>query len=313
VSLSILMAVKNGAQFLENSLTQIKKNISLGDEVIIVNDGSVDSTIKILEKWRRKIENLRILDSRGLGLVYSLNLGIREASNEWIARFDVDDNYSDNRLAEQRTLIEDNVAAIFCDYNFFDYSNKSLGFIPSGILPSATALSLVSSQRTPHPGVIFSKTAACAAGLYRPEDFPAEDISLWLRMAKEGHLISTPKRLLNYRINPNSISSNNRKEAISKKNFLLLNIGINKKYFIDCLDNYKSIFEYYDFTSDSFERKILLVRYLRIYKKLFRQDVNSSQPLSEIVVSLLSDIHTHKAYFRLLKGQIARKISRAIN
>ena len=179
------MAVKNGAPFLENSLTQIKKNISTGDEVIIVNDGSVDSTIKILEKWKRKIENLRILDSRGLGLVYSLNLGIREASNEWIARFDVDDNYSDNRLAEQRTLIENNVAAIFCDYNFFDHSNKSLGFIPTGILPSATALSLISSQRTPHPGVIFSKTAAYAAGLYRSEDFPAEDISLWLRMAKE--------------------------------------------------------------------------------------------------------------------------------
>jgi len=199
--------------------------------------------------------------------VGALNLGISEASNDWIARFDVDDRYEQSRIEEQRAFIKDNIIGIFSDYDFFSEGVPYLGTIPGAINPDAVAVSLISSQRTPHPSILFNKASVIEVGGYKQEDFPAEDLSLWLRMSRVGEMISIPKVLLHYRISKESVTGTKKKAASSIKGKLLENIGINKRSIQKVLDDFEGITENYVEVNYSNEREILLIRDLLMILK----------------------------------------------
>jgi glycosyltransferase involved in cell wall biosynthesis len=307
MKLSVLMSVRNGEQFLPNSITDIESNVSLDDEIIVIDDGSHDETGNMLRNWERTNGRVRVITTEPIGLVKALNLGLKEASNDWIARFDVDDRYPRNRLSTQRSLISSETSAIFCDYEFWAESHASLGVIPGAIFPSATAMSLVSSQRTPHPGVTFNRLFVMEAGGYREEDFPAEDISLWLRMSKSGNLVTAPKVLLNYRLSQTSISGGNRNLALAKTQRLIQDIGIDSKSVDNCLENWQDIFDEYSKVELGSERKVLFYRDL---KNSLRQSEKASKigfELKSILFSLAKEKRALPALYNLTKGKILRQ------
>jgi glycosyltransferase involved in cell wall biosynthesis len=306
MKISVLMSVRNGAQFLTNSIKDIESNVLDGDEILIINDGSSDDTGKMLENWAKTNSRVRVIRTEALGFASALNLGIKEASNDWIARFDVDDRYPQNRLSVQRALISDEVSAIFCDYEFWSETKESLGVIPGAVTADATAISLISSQRTPHPGVILNKNTATAAGGYRAQDFPAEDISLWLRMAKIGKLITTPQVLVNYRLSQTSMSGSNRNLGRSKTEELINEIGINHESISECLGNWRRIFELYDRATLRAERKVLFYRDLRECLKNQNDGINHIHETNSILRALLLDTTSYSAIFRMFKEKALR-------
>jgi glycosyltransferase involved in cell wall biosynthesis len=309
--ISVLMPVKNGAQFLSTSIQNIESNVAPDDEIIVVNDGSIDETSQILKSWARRNTNVRLLDSGSRGLVSALNLGISEAENKWIARFDVDDEYSDSRIAEQRKLITQSTSAIFCDYRFHNPSGKSLGVIPSAVDADATAVSLISSQRTPHPGVIFNRESVLEVGGYRKEDFPAEDISLWLRLAKVGQIVSVPEVLLEYRLSKNSVSAENRALALSKTNQLIRQIGISQKHINACLETWIAQFQDYSGMSLPSERKLLFYRDLQKSGAVFKDYEFLQREMRQIVFELIKNPQSINGVRNLMVGRVQRKIFRS--
>jgi len=305
------MPVRNGAQFLSTAIRNIESNVAPEDEILIVNDGSNDETLQILERWSRRNAKVRLLDSGGKGIVSALNLGISEADYNWIARFDVDDEYSDSRIEEQRKLIDESTTAIFCDYRFHNPSGKHLGVIPTAVSADASVVSLISSQRTPHPGVIFNRESVLEVGGYRKEDFPAEDISLWLRLAKVGQIVSVPEVLLAYRLSKNSVSAENRAVALSKTNELIRKIGISQKHINACLQMWVEQFEDYSVMSFSSERKLLFYRDLRKSIAIFNHSESTQKELRHIALELIKDPHSINGVRNLAIGRTKRKIFRS--
>lgn len=220
-SISALLPSRNGEKYLSRLVPQILAMLRENDELLVVNDGSTDNSALVLADQAASDGRLRILTTEGVGLVAALNLGITKAKNPWIARFDVDDEYLPDRLNLQRQLIGSDVAVIFSDYSFISSTGVWLGTVPSAITSSQTKLSLVTSQRTPHPVALLNRASALSVGGYRPEDFPAEDLGLWLRMVEMGKFLSVPAVLLNYRLTGGSISSSNRRDQLTKKNSLI--------------------------------------------------------------------------------------------
>lgn len=215
--ISALLPSKNGAEYLAQLIPQILGMLDVDDELIVINDGSTDNSASILAELAKLDFKVRVLSTKGIGLVASLNLGIQEAKNPWIARFDVDDEYFHGRLEVQRQLIDTDVAVVFSDYTFVSSSGINLGSVPTAILPIPTKLSLITSQRTPHPVALINRKMIFAAGGYKFEDFPAEDLGLWFRLADLGKIVSTPRKLLYYRMGGGSISSLHRSQQIDKK------------------------------------------------------------------------------------------------
>jgi len=262
------MPVKNGSRYLTDSLPVIFSNASLDDEVIIINDGSTDNTLEILNLSKKVFPNLRIITTKGIGIVKALNLGLAESSHEWIARFDVDDMYTENRINKQRATIDDGIAAIFCDYELILDNGVSTGVIPSPVDNLATIISLLYSQQTPHPGVVFNKNLITEAGGYLEDDFPAEDLSLWLRASRVGKLVSVPEVLLKYRISNTSTSGSRQREARSKTLILIQKYGLPINFIKQNFDELSETYQNYSKLPFSIERRLLFMRNMHMLYKV---------------------------------------------
>lgn len=221
-SCTILLPLYNGSKFLSQSLNNLCEIAGPTDEILVLDDGSTDLT-------NQEIDSLDKLDPRIVfhkfehrGLVSTLNEGIRLAKNEFIARADVDDTYAKNRIEMQVNYLIDNpeTSAVFSDYKMVSSSGKNLGTFPSAISTELTAFSLLCSQRTPHPSVMYRKSAVVAAGGYMPQDFPAEDLALWIRLVSKGKIASIPFVLLNYTVHGASITQTKQKLMREKSHAL---------------------------------------------------------------------------------------------
>jgi glycosyltransferase involved in cell wall biosynthesis len=308
IRISALLPVKNGEKYLEELIPVIINMLRFDDELIVVNDGSTDSTKSIIERYSKQETRIRVIQTGGVGLVLALNLGIEAARNPWIARFDVDDQYEPDRLLIQREFASESVAVIFSDYAFTSFSGKYLGKALSALLPEASILSLISSQRTPHPVAVINRDLAIQAGGYSSGDFPAEDLGLWLRISELGDIVSSPTILLKYRLNFTSISRLNRDLQILKKNELIQNWhGWSNAYnssFME-LGNTRS---YYLRGNGGYQRLLLHYRDLFLVSRVTKSPITIFKLLKKIGV--WEFVHLIPPSFSLLYWSLLRKVYR---
>ena len=304
-----LMPVKNGAVFLKKCLPQLQLSCKATDEILIINDFSDDNTAEIVKNASKEDVRIRLLSNSNPGIVGALNLGLSEASNEWIARFDVDDNYEACRLEEQRVCISSKVIGIFSDYDFFSDYLPYLGSIPSAIDSDAVAVSLISSQRTAHPSIVYNRESVLEVGGYQQEDFPAEDLSLWLRMSRVGEMISIPRVLLHYRLSAGSVTGTKRQASILKKNSLIQSIGINPLNVEKVSSKLGQIFEVYKSESLSNEREILLIRDLIMILRTHKLPEKFSKKLkSELIAYGARNLASSSKMKSLIRLQKEKKL-----
>lgn len=304
------MPVKNGQAFLKESMVFLMRNCSEQDEILVINDNSTDDSLRILKAWEKTSRNVRVISSPKNGLVNALNLGVLNASNAWIARFDVDDEYPDNRIFETRKFIAENIVCVFSDYRFTTLGGIDLGIMPTAIGSDLTYLSLVTSQRTAHSSVCFNKAAVLDAGGYRNEDFPAEDISLWLRISRMGSFYSIPQVLLDYRISRNSVSGRMREKALAKKDLIVSNFKFDEFALDRCIANL-------DNTKLLYSRELLgNKRYLLHLRDLYlinTSPLNLNKNLSAFVrKEIIKSLGLYASAGSLLKELMSRKIYRSI-
>jgi len=203
--ISVLMPVRNEEISVAAALVDLASQLNPDDQFLVVNDGSTDATPEILAKWQHKSQHVNVLNADGIGLVQALNLGLAQVSNKWVARADADDRYPADRLINQRAAIRSGAVAVTGDYRLV-LPDGSFTQIPCALGPPFVRLSLLNPQRFPHPGVLFNRDAVLAAGVYREQDFPAEDLSLWLRLAEQGDLVGVPNVVVDWHLRPGSIS-----------------------------------------------------------------------------------------------------------
>ena len=287
-SISVLLPVKNGLIYLPELEKYFTSNLSLEDQIIIVNDGSTDGSTEYLSNWAKKTTNLSLINTKGEGLIACLNIGIKESHHKWIARFDVDDSYPDQRLDHQSQVASGATVAVFSDYTFVNGSGEYYGKIASPVYPIPTIISLANNLRTAHPSVLFNKEAVVEVGGYRAGDYLAEDLSLWLRLSRIGNLVSVPKNLLNYRLTSSSITSQNRNKVIAKRAEILKSLQFSPSHFSTCLDNIEHIFDQYDQVESGCSRKILLLNDLFAASKILGTSINSRNRIYKASIKLFN-------------------------
>jgi glycosyltransferase involved in cell wall biosynthesis len=259
---SAIVPIKNGSDYIATSIPRILQNLRHDDELLVIDDSSTDNSEAAVIKAANGDPRLKLFQSPGVGIVDALNHGLIQAKYESIARFDIDDIYSLNRLEKQRDLLRGNVLAVFCDYNIIDSEENLIGTIFSPILPNVTKLSLSQSQRTPHPGVVFSKLACIKVGGYRKVDEGVEDLSLWLRLSMIGDLISVPEVLFSYRIHKNSVTFS-RREAIQNRKIMVLDeFPLREDELRSLRQQLDDIISFYKTAPNSYMRILLMFREL---------------------------------------------------
>ena len=95
---SIIIPVYNVEKYIERCLESISKQKYKDFEVIIINDGSTDKTLDIINKYKKKDKRINIYSQDNLGPSISRNNGIKKAKGEYLAFIDADDFITDTYL-----------------------------------------------------------------------------------------------------------------------------------------------------------------------------------------------------------------------
>lgn len=140
--LSIIMPTYNDERYVERAINSVISQSFQNWELIIVNDGSTDSTGEILKKYAS--EKIKVITKSHSGVSASRNIGIKFAKGQYIAFLDSDDYLSALMYRRMMDAVEDNDVSV-CGYTVqsdisyeileIEKENKYIDFDVSHIYP----------------------------------------------------------------------------------------------------------------------------------------------------------------------------------
>jgi glycosyltransferase involved in cell wall biosynthesis len=207
---SVVMSVHNGENYLQQSINSIVNQSFSDYEFIIINDGSIDNTQLILEEYAEKDRRIRIIKHSNIGLTKSLNIGIKDATSDLIARQDADDISHINRLAIQYDLMHSFNDTVLCGssgINRYEPSGKEI-IVPSNISNDNIHEKIFVRNPFAHTSVMFRRHVFNEVGGYNEKFIRSQDFELWMRMSKCGRLYYFDEPLVVRRVHNEMITRN---------------------------------------------------------------------------------------------------------
>ena len=218
MKLSVVMSVYNGASALDATLRSILDQSESDFELIVVDDGSTDATPSILAACNDP--RLRVITQANTGLTRALIRGCAEARGECIARHDAGDRSHRDRFAKQLALLrgDPSLVLVSCATSYHAPRGERLYVVRGDAEAVQTSLRRdgVDAIRglTHHGSAMFRRDAYLAAGGYREAFHFAQDLDLWVRLARLGRIAFVEDVLYEARVDVDAISSTNRPEQI---------------------------------------------------------------------------------------------------
>ena len=228
---SIVTAVYNGEDYLDESVNSILNQTFDDFEFIIINDGSTDNTLSNL----KKIDDprIRIIHQSNQGQTNALITGINQARGELIARLDVDDYSLPNRLMRQVELMDTHPGLVFCGTRFEELFGGSLTPQRVKFVKTDAEIKKVISYFNPiaHSAAMFRRDAYFKVGGYTKSFSIAMDYDLWVRLLEIGEAHNIEEVLTVTRTRDDSASMRQSRlktlEAIKIRFRAYLKFGVN--------------------------------------------------------------------------------------
>ncbi len=241
--ISIIMPAYNAEKTIKQSMESVIKQTYTDWELIVVDDCSMDSTVKVVEAFIKEYGkyNIRLVKNlENRGVAYSRNRGVDESRGVWMAFLDSDDLWREDKLEKQmcfmkndetyscdnkvklsygvRSEMESNPKLIFTGSSFITSSGEKLGYIFH--VPFR-----ISREELLKQNLISCSSVMVSKELIEKYKFPEkistihEDFAVWLRILGEipfAYGIDEP--LLRYRISSDSKSGNKIKATVMNWN-----------------------------------------------------------------------------------------------
>ena len=125
---SVVLPVYNGAECLSNAIQSVLSQTYSNLELIIIDDGSNDDSVAIVQDFMKKDNRVRLLvNSENKGVSFSRNKGLDNSTGDFIAFIDADDEWYFNKLEVQMDYIRQNkVNWVFSNYKFISEKESYL-------------------------------------------------------------------------------------------------------------------------------------------------------------------------------------------
>lgn len=214
--ISVMLCAYNAERYIGEAIDSVLAQTYTDFELLIIDDGSTDRTIQIVEKY--KDPRIKIIRGKH-DYIKSLNKGMSKCQGEYIARIDADDRMLPNRLERQLSLMEEkpDIAACFSWAEKFGGASGIHGIEAKGYIRNVLFW-LLPGNFLIHPSVMLRKSFIKQYHL-RYKNYPyAEDYKLWTDIARIGdHIYVIPEPLVQYRISKSQVSYKyNEEQRLSK-------------------------------------------------------------------------------------------------
>lgn len=225
---TVLMPVFNGAEFLTSSIESILNQTFLDFEFLIINDGSTDATKDIILSYSdnriRYVEN-----TENLGLINTLNNGIKISKGTFIVRMDADDISLPLRIEKQVLFMKQNpeIDILGTWFSLMDTDTN----IYHPISNEECQVKLLQNTVIGHPTVLIKRKSIIKKSLeYHSDSIYAEDYRLWTEASlKKLSIANFPEVLLSYRKHNKQISFEFKNDQLRSVDQIRLWYG--KNYF----------------------------------------------------------------------------------
>lgn len=226
---SVVLIVHNGERFLAEAIESVQAQSITQWELLVVDDGSTDSTRRIAESFASRDERIRRHEHPGgvnRGMSATRNLGLREARGDMVAFLDHDDRFEPAKLETMLGLLEahpEAAAAVGPNLRWHSWQERSgsgdvvqsFGETPSGVIapPGLLPAFLARSEATPL-GLVVRRHVALAIGGFE-ESFRGmyEDQVFLARLMLRHPIVVTDAVLHRYRMHEASCVAATRRSG----------------------------------------------------------------------------------------------------
>jgi teichuronic acid biosynthesis glycosyltransferase TuaG len=208
---SIIVPSYNSAEYISDTIESVLNQSYNHWEMIIVDDGSSDHTLKVIQKFVKKDIRIKLfINENNSGPAISRNRAIKESKGRFIAFLDSDDLWLPDKLSLQIDfMIKNN---FFFSYSYYSQINEKGNFIKNiDFLP----------KKVSYYSTMKSNKIGCLTAVYDIDFFGKvymenlknrQDYTLWLKLLKKvDFAYCVPVVLAKYRVRDNSISSSKLK------------------------------------------------------------------------------------------------------
>ncbi|WP_289663012.1 glycosyltransferase family 2 protein [Flavobacterium panacagri] len=196
-SLSVIIPVYNCEQFIEKAILSIllQKEVS---EIVVVNDGSTDASLQILQKLEKEYPIVKLYHHTGQsnqGRSASRNLGIQKATGNFIAFLDADDYYLENRFLNDKKMfgLDSNCDGVYNAVGFhfyreataYELEKHQIYTVTEKVKPEFLFKTLLygKSGHFHINGLTVKKSVFDLTGLFNTDLVVAEDTDIFWKMA----------------------------------------------------------------------------------------------------------------------------------
>jgi len=208
--ISVLLAVYNAEKYVGEAIDSLLNQTFSDFEVIVVNDGSTDKSLEILNQFSDP--RLKVISQRNHGLASSLNTAANHATGEYLARMDADDICLPQRFEAQVNFLDRNqdVSVVGSAVEYIDSNGNYLArsfpplashIIAQKIMGGGCCLA--------HPSVMIRTQKFKQVGGYDERMcYTMQDLLLWAKMIATGHVLQNlPMPLIQYRLSESAIGN----------------------------------------------------------------------------------------------------------
>jgi glycosyltransferase involved in cell wall biosynthesis len=202
----VVIPVFNGANTIARAIDSALGQTFDGEsEIVVVNDGSTDTTAEVLKRYRGRI---RVLDQQNRGPAAARNAAVADSSAEYLAFLDADDAFTPDKLARTvpRLASNQNATMLFHDAIVLNRNGHELpqSYVWEERAHAPSMDELLARFWPIVPSTVVMRRSAFEACGGFCEEFRTpgyEDPELWIRAREYGEFIFIPERLTYYMTN----------------------------------------------------------------------------------------------------------------
>lgn len=216
IAASILMPMKNAEKYVGDAIQSILFQTHRNFELIIVDDGSSDSSRDIIRSFADS--RIKVVSGTCQGISEAFNLALSHATGEIVFRCDADDLYPVNRLKSQIDWLHNHpeYGSICGSFSSIDQNGKLVCNYDSGDEEDITDELLAGMTRTHYCTYAVKREVLVGIGGCRPYFETAEDLDLQYRIAEKCKVYFAKEKQYLYRLHD---SSTIHQQAHNKRKF----------------------------------------------------------------------------------------------
>ena len=244
--ISVIIPAYNSGEFIAHAINSVLNQTFQNFEIIVVDDGSIDNTVNIIEELAINEKRICLVKQNHLGLAATRNKGIEFSKADLLAFLDSDDLWHKDKLFLQIKYLKRFPEAGFvsCLSRVIDKSGEFTGLscgdvLNGGVYKKVLERNGVSNGST----VLIKKKCFDLTGTFDTSLKYCEDWDMWIRLSRFFPLVTINKTLVGYRRCKNAMTRNYDElskfgEIVLEKNFKL-DKDLTSYYFNYCLARQK--------------------------------------------------------------------------